>query len=305
MKTAKSYQGATIVKEFEKSGKPYAHIRIKCDRCVKGVFAIGVENGQIKPHPVANGVCFKCGGLGYIEKDVRLYTEEELDRMEKAKEAANQRRQADREAKMKEMFSENKRKWLLKNGFNENETTFIVTGDSYSIKDELKAAGFIYDSVLKWHKATTDEKYEDRLTEVKLADIAEWSAWGQAHFTSNAKKKIDELIAGDQPQATSVWIAAVGDKIKDLTVKLARKYSFQSKYGMTTVYTFHTPEGNILTWFSSTVQPFEQGDWLQISSATVKELTEYKGNQQTVITRARLKDIEHDDFNWENEIQNG
>ncbi len=84
MMLAKSYRGAEILKKFEKGGKPYAQIKVKCDRCVKGIFPAGVENGHIKPHPNAGGICFKCGGLGYEIKEARLYTEKELETKEKA-----------------------------------------------------------------------------------------------------------------------------------------------------------------------------------------------------------------------------
>ena len=286
--TAKSYRHGTIIRQFEKSGKPYATVKLKCERCVNGIFPAGVENGQIKPHPNANGVCFACGGLGYTTKEVRLYTQAELDRMEANNERARQKKAEELEAKMKAEFEDNKRKWLSENGWSEDGVTFVVSGDSYSIKDELKEAGFRYDPVLRWHKATKEEKYADRLVEVHLDEICDISAWGKGTYRIGAKAIIDEKLAGTQPQSTSVWIGEVGEKIKDIKVQLVRKYSFDSKFGLTTVYTFQTEDGDVLTWFSSTFQQVEPGDWTTIKFATIKQLNEYKGVKQTVITRAKL-----------------
>lgn len=286
---AKSYQGSTIVREYEKGGKAYATIKIKCDRCVKGVYACGVENGHIKPHPAYNGVCLKCGGTGYLLKEARLYTPEEYEKMETANEKAKVKRQAEQEQKMKAEFAQKKAAWIEKNGFNENGVTYIYAGsDSYSIKEQLKEDGYRFDSVLLWHKATKDDKYADKLIEVSLDEVIEFSAWGEGHFITGAKDIITEKIAGTQPQVTSTWIAAVGDKIENLKVQLVRKYSFDGKYGLSTLFSFVDENGNIINWWTTTFQPYSQGEWLVIKSATVKRLDEYRGIQQTVITRPKF-----------------
>lgn len=309
--TAKSFRHGEVIKTFEKNGKPYGVVKLPCDRCVKGVYVIGVENGQLKPHPNCNGVCFACGGLGYTTKEVRLYTEKELESMERANENAKAKKMAEQEKKMKIEFEANRIKWLDENGFNADEITYVYAGaNSYQIKDELKDAGFRFSSTLKWHKATRDEKYADNLIEVKLSDIAEWSAWGKASFNRDAQKIIEEKIAAVQPKSTSEWIGEVGDKLKDIKVQLTRKYSFDSKYGVTTVYNFVTEDGNNLTWFSSTYQPYDIGEWIKIKYTTIKDHSEYKGVKSTVITRTKLINIEpaqevYDEYNWDNEISNG
>ena len=289
--TAKSYRHGEIIKIFEKNGKPYGTVKLKCERCVNGVFPAGVENGQIKPHPNANGVCFACGGIGYTTKDVRLYTEAEIERMEQNNERARQKKMAEQEQKMKAEFETKRKEWLAKNNFSEDGYTYIITGDSYSIKDELKANGWRYDSVTKWHKADP-AGYEDRVIKIHVDDCYECSAWGEYHYITGAKDKIDNLLAGTQPQETSEWIGEAGDKLTDLKVQLVRKYSFDGKFGTTTVYTFRTEDGDLLTWFSSTFQPYDVNDWMKIKTTTIKDHNEYKGVKSTVITRAKLVDID-------------
>lgn len=288
---AKSFQSAERIGEpFEKNGKPYTKIKEKCDRCSgHGIIVSRVENGQLIPIPVDNGICYGCGGRGYYIKEVRLYTEKELESMERANERVRQKKAEEREAKMKAEFAGNRIKWLEENGFNEDEVTYIYAGtDSYQIKDELKEAGFRFSATLKWHKATRDEKYADNLIAVKLDEIAEWSAWGKATFSIEAKSIVEKKIAEVQPESTSEWIGEVGDKLKGIKVKLIRKYSFETRYGMSTVYNFEDEEGNVLVWFSSTVQPVEPGEWCTIKYCTIKDHSEYKDVKQTVITRAKL-----------------
>ena len=129
----------TVGTPIVRDGKMYTKARIKCDRCGGlGIIASRVENGAIVPIPVANGVCFKCSGSKYIYKEVRLYTVAEAAKMEQRNEAARIKRQEAAEAKMKAEYSEKKAKWFEENGFNKDGVTYVVTGDSYSIKDELK-----------------------------------------------------------------------------------------------------------------------------------------------------------------------
>ena len=286
--TAKSYRDAEIIKTLDIFGKPYARVKIKCDRCVNGIFPAGVENGQIKPHPNANGVCFKCGGQGYEIKDVRLYTEKELENMERANERAREKRAEEQEKKMKAEFEANRVKWLAENGWSQDGVTYAVSGDSYSIKDELKAAGFKYDPVLKWHKGEFDENYADRLVEFKLSELVTISAWGKGTYAIDAAARVVEKMAEKQPESTSEWIGEVGGKILNLKVQLVRKHAFESRYGLTNIYGFQDENGNVLTWFSTTFQPYEVGDWMTIKCAAIKNHDEYKGVKQTTITRAKL-----------------
>ena len=229
---AKSYREAERIGEpFEKNGKLYQKIKEKCDRCSgHGIIVARVENGQPIPIPVDGGICYSCLGKGYFIKEVRLYTEKELESIERANERVRQKKAEEREAKMKAEFADNRIKWLDENGFNADEVTYIYAGaDSYQIKDELKEAGFRFSSTLEWHKATRDEKYADNLIEVKLGDIAEWSAWGKANFNRDAQKIVEEKIAATQPKIESNWIGEIGGKIKDLPAELIRKYSFDGK----------------------------------------------------------------------------
>lgn len=286
--TAKSYANAKIIKEYEKNGKMYATIKEKCDRCNgRGDYWWGA---MINGRPQFSGTCYACNGMKYFIKEVRLYTEKELESMERANERVRQKKAEEHEAKMKAEYAQKKADWLAKNGFSPDGVTYIVTGDSYSIKDKLKEDGFRYDPVLKWHKADPTG-YEDKTIKLNVEDAFEFSAWGEGHYITGAKDKINQMLAGAQPQETSVWIGEKGEKIKDIKVQLTRKYSFEGKYGLTTIYTFRTEEGNLLTWFSSTFQPYEVGDYMQMKYATIKDYNEYNGVKSTIITRAKLADL--------------
>ena len=276
---------------YNKNGKLATIVRCKCDRCVKGIYAVGVENGHIKPHPAFGGVCLKCGGTGFLEEEVRLYTKAEYDAMQRNKERAKAKREQEREEKMQAEYVIKKNEWLLKNGFSAEGETYIITGESYSIKDELKAAGWRYDPILKWHKADP-VGYEDRVIKIKVEDCFGFSAWGEGRYLPTAKDFIENLLNEAKPHVDSIWVGRIGDELKEIKVKLTSKYSFETRYGMSTAYNFVTEDGNVLVWFSSTVQQVKSGEWCIIKHGIIKNHSEYKNVKQTILTRCKLKLVE-------------
>ena len=284
--TSKTYQSwERIGKPYNKENKLDTMVKCKCDRCVNGVYAAGVENGRIKPHPAYGGVCLRCGGSGYLEKEVRLYTPHEYEVMERNRKAAKERNDAARREQMEREYAHKKEVWLETHGFAEDGTSYIITGDSYSIKDQLKEAGFKYDTVLLWHRATPDG-YEDRVVKINVNDFFEFSAWGEGHYLTGAKEKVERLIAGAGAESKSEWVGEAGDHIKDLHVTLIKKHYFEGRFGITNVLTFKDDDENIYTWFTTTTFQKEVNDSFNIK-ATIKGHDEYKGIKTTTITRVR------------------
>ena len=285
--TAASYRdwekvGTPLIKE----GKMYQKVKQTCDRCCKGVYVCRIENGQPVPHPAYGGVCLKCGGTGFLTKEVRLYTLEEAEKMDAANERARAKKEAERRAKMEAEFEQNKIKWLEKNNFNKEGKTYVVTGDSYSIKDELKSAGFIYDKVLRWHKADPGD-YAGRCVEVSLEDICEWSAWGEAHYLTSAQDFVNKLICPAEDETTpSEWVGTIGEKYLD-TVTFVRKGWCDTRFGGSNIYSFKDEAGNELTWFTSTLLDKEVGEVFKIRG-TIKSHNEYKGKKSTILTRVKV-----------------
>lgn len=288
--TADTYKNWERIKQpYDKNGKLYTKVKTSCSRCGgTGYYAIGVENGQLKLHPAYNGICLQCEGVGYIEKEVRLYTESEYKKMMATNEANKIKREAEKEQRMRAEFAENKAKWAEKEGFSEDLKTYIVTGNSYAIKEELKSAGFRYSPILKWHRATPSNDYPT--IKVDAAEVLEWSAWGNGNYHSDAQKYVQDRLDALLPASRSEWIGEEKEKI-ELTVIVKDIHGYESKYGYSKIYTFETPEGCILKWFTATNPAIDTEDTM-IMSATVKEHSEYKGEKQTLVTRCKFKSVE-------------
>ena len=193
------------------------------------------------------------------------------------------------EEKEKQMLAEADKKqaeWLRRNGFNSEGYTYIVCGETYSIKEQLKDAGFRYDPILMWHQSEVPADYKDKVQQFHWQDLLEFSAWGEGHFFAETKQQIKNLVQPAQEISSSEWIE--GDKIQDLLATFVKKHTYQSRYGLSNIYTFQTEEDNILVWFTTTNPDIKLGDSFFLSGR-IKDRKEYNGVKQTIITRVTFK----------------
>lgn len=99
---------------------------------------------------VDSGTCFKCGGSGKREhpKQIKKYTPEYAAKLE-----------AKRKERRRAKAAEQNEKFFIREGFDHNGETYIVLGDTYKIREELKAAGCKYNDLLGWHSDTDLTNY--------------------------------------------------------------------------------------------------------------------------------------------------
>ena len=186
-------------------------------------------------------------------------------------------------------FEKNRLKWLKDNNFNENEETYVITGETYSIKDILKDAGFRYHPILGWHKSTPDapEEYKNRLICVNLNDIAEKSAWGEYHFYSDAKKRIHKNAEAPSND-THNWIGEKGSWLPAVKIQLIKSGTFNSRYGIQNIYTFETIDKEaLLVWFTSSIVPIKKDEYATIR-CKVKEHKLYNDIKQTIVSNVKF-----------------
>lgn len=292
MKVAKTYQSWNYdeTKAYEKNGKMYVKVSCKCDNCTNGVYVARIENGHIIPHPNCGGICFKCGGTGILSKEVRLYTDKEFDQIQKAAETAAKKREVAREEKMKAEFEQKRAEWLEKNGFNEDEITYVYfPSDSYDVKETLKENGFRFSNFLLWHIANIPTGYEDKVVEIKREEVAEMGAWGTGNYIPNTRSYIEQRLEEARPaELESEWIGMEKERIYDLPVVMTQKREMTTKFGYTQLCEFRTAEGSILQWWTaSNVEP-EVGDSILLTG-TIKSHDEYKGKKITTVKRCSFK----------------
>ena len=89
---------------------------------------------------IYDGVCFKCSGSGKFHHTWKEYTPEHAAKLEER-----------RLNKLRAKAPAANAKLFKVNGFNENGEMWIALGDTFTIKEELKAAGAKFDYVFFWH----------------------------------------------------------------------------------------------------------------------------------------------------------
>lgn len=236
---------------------------------------------------VEGGVCFKCGGTGRREKAkiVKVYTEEYAEKLEERRRARAIAKTPERNAR----FLENM-------GFNADGMTWVVLGDTYAIKDELKERGAKYNRTLGWHFAEDVEDYftlevsADEVFSVSEYDghYMDYSDYGMVREVMD---KIEEAnIEMNRQNDTTEYVGEVGDRI-EMAVTLTRISTFETNYTycgeLNFIYNFTDADGNVLIWKTTKCIDKEVNDKITLKG-TVKAHDEYKGTKQTVLTRCKV-----------------
>ena len=177
--------------------------------------------------------------------------------------------------------------WYEKNGFNKDGYTYIITGDSYSIKEDLKKHNFKFNKILLWHNSEPSD-YEEQVIQIHFNDVASQAEWGEVFWKQNAKQFIEERLAEACPVSNSEWVYEPGDRIRNIYVTLVG-------YGMTAFgyfYKFTTVDGNTLIWLTSKHYQNVTINSNIILTGTVKKHEIYKREKVTILSRCILREAD-------------
>ena len=270
---------------FVENGKEYVEVEHSCSRCGGGgIFFVRVHNGYGVPAQPDNGVCYQCGGSGIERKKVRVYSEKELNRMNRAKE--QRREKAERERRERQLKKQYE--WPVRNGFDEDGMTWIfVKGDTYAIKDSLKDAGYKFNRELGWHGPDClndlPEGYE--LYQIGFDEVYEWP------FEAASKPDFigEQVVVNAKAKAgQGEFIGEIGERLRALDVQLMSVREYNGAYGLSYIYQF-SYKGDILIWMTSKWMDIEPDEWY-VLTGTVKKHESYKGMNQTYLSRCIIKE---------------
>lgn len=285
---------AKLIK-IDRNGSKHYEGLVTCDRCGGlGLFAIGTNNGQPVITTVDDGICHKCFGAGKVMGKWIERTPEYQAKLDAKRAERQAQKDAEREAQRKAEYEERKAQSYERNGFNSDGMTYIVLGDTYSRKDEIKDAGGKFDFALGWHFPNPVEGYET--LGVSVDEVATVNGWGNVEITATRKniedrKRMTEL---ELHPSASEYVGKVGDKLK-FKARFLHSAWYEVKsfagYGKETMYihNFEDESGNVFVWKTGNgLGGIEQGAEVEVAGA-VKEHSEYDGIKQTVLTRCRVK----------------
>lgn len=144
---------------------------------------------------------------------------------------------------------------------------------------------------------TGDEPKAVRSRHVGIAASA-ISAYLRAKSYAEEKRVREELAKKQRAEFQPGFVAPVGERFKQKKATVLRTkvievdgYSFHSDRDYKTIVTMITEDGHQTTWFASGAKSFAAGQTV-VMDATVKNHEQYDGADQTVVTRATLRDPE-------------
>lgn len=262
---------ATLIR-IDKNGTKY-YASYTCLRCG----GAGGADAWIR----TGWTCYECGGTGKAIKP-RIFKEYTPEYAAKLAER--------RLARARKKAPETNAKLFEKLGFSVDGKAWIVLGNTYEIKDDLKAAGAKFDRRFGWHFDHPDNGFA--CAEVSIEDIAEKTEEDTWWLIDDwwIEKTIKEIKDKHAPKTESKWIGKVGDNV-EIKAKFQRAFQFETHftyYGETCfLYKFADEEGNTIVW--KTAKGLDLGENQEVViKGTIKAHDEYKGDKQTVLTRCKI-----------------
>ena len=241
-----------------------------CPKCAGKGWIAGYEH-------VEGGICFMCDGSGY-------HPHKFIKRTQEYEEKLYQKRLERERKKSNEVNA----KFFKREGMNENGEAWCVIGNTFDMKDKLKEAGAKWNPIMGWHFS---DKHEGFITvKISIEQIGYKNAFYVWNYNTDiATSEVERIKDAAAPKTESKYVAEVG-QVVDTEVKLISEHSFETHftyYGeIKYIYKFADAEGNTIVWKTG-CQDLEVGKSYRIKGK-VKELSEYKGDKQTVLTRCKV-----------------
>lgn len=291
---------------IDHNGTKYYEELIPCPRCSRGnksngIYYTGVCNGELIPSHVDAGICFQCNGSGVFLEKTKEYTPEHEAELQKARE----KREAKRRAEAQARADERNLAWLRKEDFSDDGFVWIILGDTFSIKEELKELGCRFNGLLGWHSSRELSEYPtakltaDDCFDRNIDGFYFWKSYSDVVDLCNAKRdEFKKLNSPDFPD--SHHVGSVGEKI-EITATFTAEHSFETHFNYHSItnyiYTFTDETGNVFIWKTTSIiwdedakghqRALETGSKVRIKG-TIKAHGEYRGIKQTELIRCKI-----------------
>ena len=236
--------------------------------------------------------CYKCGGTGRADKPqiIKEYTPEYRAKLD----AINAKRAETKRLKRVEEIKAKLPEMLEERGFSKAGNLYVVIGDTYSIKDELREAG------AHWKQALQSWVFTEPVTQYPTVEI-KWDEVMTVDYESgylNWKAEAQDIVTAKIPkeeQVISEYIGSIGDRL-NVEATLRGIFTFEKPayrgYGTDTIhiYKFTDDAGNILIWNTTAFAEVHEGDRVNLVG-TISEHKEYAGDKQTVLKRCKVQRV--------------
>lgn len=259
-------------KEPDRNGTINGIKRIVCNRCNGSGSFKYVSMGRL-----TCGVCFKCNGLGYVDKKFKIMTPEYRAKRDKINLCNQQKAEEKRNVKELERLY-----WQIKQkGFDQRIIYIVNEPDTYVIKDDLKSAGALYDDVIGWYFLNAVKHFSTEM--VLTQDIYE---------IRNSELIYKQTYLDKSIQTEGEFLFSVGDSF-ELVVTYSKYERIDNPFAYKAYiyfYEFLDESGNLFIWKTSKNEiDVVQGEKICIK-ARLKDHKEWK-KRNKVIRQNMIKNV--------------
>lgn len=162
--------------------------------------------------------------------------------------------------------------------------------NAFNYNPEGEEAVVAVKNILNWIANNSDESsYMSNLKAVCSCEYVEGRDTGILASAPNAynkaMKREDSKRKAEERKYNSQYIGDVGQKVEANVASCAVVTSFSTQWGVTVIYKFVTDCGDTIIWKTSN---YIDVDNVKKVSGRVKELNEFRGEKQTVLTRCKV-----------------
>lgn len=170
-----------------------------------------------------------------------------------------------------------------------NLVTMCIKGKFHLAPTEEQEA--LVPSIIEWMKALKPSSdFNLNVAQIAENGICSLQALGllcaAVHIFLKNKAEVEAKAAQKGDELESNHVGSVGDKFNMRMIHLYTA-TFETMYGLKSIYTFEDESGNCFVWSSSVGWKFEPAEKILVK-ATIKAHSEYRGKKQTEITRAKI-----------------
>lgn len=285
-----------ILVKTDRNGTKYYKCSDTCDKCH--------GTGFLKYYAyIENGECFDCNGTGIYEWEEKEYTPE----YEKKQAERRERLLAKKKAELEEKAIETNKKFLANNGFDESGRTYFILGNTYSVKDELKAQGAKWDNASNhWHIDHKIEGFElvevmvDEMYDKVFGGVYSRDSWKRFPDTDEDGNPVEDHYVYKIERAeesrrikiegVSEYVGNIGEKLEveaTYVFNASYKTSFYGRPQFNYIYNFKDENGNVFVWKTTSFMDLDRGIKVKVTGV-VKEHSEYNEVKQTVLKNCKV-----------------
>lgn len=259
----------------DKNGTIHQVVETNCNRC-----------GGAGGHEVwkfTGYKCYKCGGSGRMIDTNKIYTPEHEEKLRIRREKRHQKKIEEIKAKASERNKEKLVEW----GY-DKEFIYMVLGDTFPIREDLKEKGAFYISLLGWYFAEKPSDYQT--AEIMVSRLIWFNDLGEVY-----RKDDEEIIqfiknVRLENEYQSQYVGEVGERI-EIELNFIAGFWLESynHYGSPCINKMKDQQGNIFIWKTGRNLRHDVNEEGKVKlKATIKEHSDFREEKQTILTRCKV-----------------